>query len=125
MIEIRNFFKNNQIYKLSDMLQYGDYYWLYHPWHEHKRHEKKLAIHLEDTLEIFLPKNFMSLYMRPIDLIESVGYVNIMIRLSPSDDNLWELRNNRNLYRKSLSPHEYLYNFIMNNIPSMIYINKT
>jgi hypothetical protein len=124
MIEIRNFFKNNSIFKLSDMFKYGDYYWLYHPWQDLKKHERKLAIHLEDSLEVFLPKNYMSLYHRPIDLIESVGYVNTVIRLKPSDDNLWELRNNKNPYRKSLSPHEYLYNFIMNNIASMIYMNK-
>jgi ABC-type antimicrobial peptide transport system permease subunit len=40
------------------------------------------------------------------------------------DENEWELRNNKNLYRKSPNPLVFLYNFIMNNIPSMIYLNQ-
>jgi hypothetical protein len=66
----------------------------------------------------------MRIYPTPRDLIGCVGYLDAAIRLKPSDENEWELRNNKKLLKKSIHPLAYLYNFIMNNISSMIYLNK-
>jgi ABC-type antimicrobial peptide transport system permease subunit len=66
----------------------------------------------------------MTIYKTPRDLVDAVGYLNTVLRLKPKDDNEWELRNNKNLYKKAQNPLVYLYNFVMNNISSMVYLNK-
>ena len=66
----------------------------------------------------------MDIYQTPKEFVDQVGYLNSELFLRPSDDNEWEIRNNKNLYKNSPNPLVYLYNFIMNNIVSKIYINK-
>ena len=73
---------------------------------------------------MMLPKSFTLTFHTPQSLIQCVGYVNTVLNLQSRDENEWELRNNPKLYRKKTSPAIFLVNFIMNNIPSMFYLNK-
>ena len=66
----------------------------------------------------------MNIYKTPRELVDSVGYLNTVLRLKPKDDNEYDLRNNKRLFRKPHNPLVYLFNFVMNNISSMIYLNK-
>lgn len=93
-------------------------------WPSQKGFEKKLINYLQDKLYILVPKGFTKEFSTPSELIECAGYIDQVLQLRPRDENEWELRNNKNLYRKSPNPLVYLYNFIMNNIPSMIYLHQ-
>ena len=56
------------------------------------------------------------MFPTPRMLIDAVGGLDEMIKLKPKDENEWDMRHNKNLYRPSPSAHEYLYNFIVNTI---------
>lgn len=123
-IELRNFFNHNGIYKLQDMLQFENR-WLYTPWSIlQRKQEKKLSIYLEQILDVFLPENYMETYACPNELIEAVAYLNNPLKLRVTDDNVWELRHNKRLIKKKTSPIAMISNLVMNNIPSLIYVNK-
>ena len=83
-----------------------------------------MLIYFEDQLQLFLPKNFMQHYPTPRHLIDSAGYLNAILVLKPNEDNEQDLRKNPNLFRKKPNPIIYVYNFIMNNVVSMMYLNK-
>ena len=63
----------------------------------------------------------------PLDLIEYVSKVNQTLRLSEtfrgkiSERNEYQLQHNPNLYRRSVPGYIYLYNFIINRVPSDLY----
>lgn len=71
-----------------------------------------------------MPKGFTRIFKNPADLIECAGYIDQVLQLRPRDENEWELRNNKNLFRKKANALVYLYNFIMNNIPSAVYLHR-
>ncbi len=122
-IELRNFMLENGFLKFEDLRKNGDGVWMSVPWPA-RNIQQKLALHLQDKLYIILPKNFKEEFRTPAELIECTGFINQVIVLRPRDENEWELRNNKNLYRKSPNPLVFLYNYIMNNISSMIYLLK-
>lgn len=75
-------------------------------------------------MEVFLPENYISEYPTPSDLIEAVAYLYNPLKLRPTDDNVWELRYNKNLIKKKTSPISMVINLATNNIPSLIYMNR-
>ena len=79
---------------------------------------------MQDKLYIILPKDFQNEFRTPEELIVCVGYVDQVLQLRPRDENEWEIRNNKKLFRKSPNPLVYLYNFLMNNVSSKIYMMK-
>lgn len=76
---------------------------------------------MQDRLFLLLPKTYTQQWPRPQDLIEVAGYVDTALMLQANEQNEWELRNNKSLYRKSPNPLVYLFNFIMHNITSKVY----
>lgn len=116
-IEIRNFLNDQHLIKQSSKL--GDA-WICQQWPS-KKLEARLTLHLQDRLFILLPKNFTSMFQRPIDLIECVGYVDVPLFLMANEQNEYELRNNPKLFRKKPHPLVFLYNFIMNNMMTSVY----
>eukprot|EP00347_Sterkiella_histriomuscorum_P002460 403368062 len=124
-IELRNYLLTTGNLKYEDLKRYGETFWMNKAWPTNKRaFEKNLINYLQDKLYILIPRDFVKQFKTPADLIECAGYIDQVLVLRPRDENEWELRNNKNLYRKSPNPLVYLYNFIMNNIASMIYLNK-
>lgn len=93
-------------------------------WPTQKVFEKKLINYLQDKLYILVPKDFPLEFKTPADLIDCAGYINQVLVLRPTDENEWELRNNKNLFRKSPNPLIYFYNYVMNNISSMVYLYR-
>ena len=57
----------------------------------------------------------------PYDLIEYVSRIKEVLRLHENDRNDYQLENNPNLYRRSIPGYIYLFNFIMNRVPTDMY----
>jgi hypothetical protein len=115
-IEIRNFLIDNNLLKSN-----GNDSWVNLFWSGPAKKLEKLTLHMQDRLFILLPKNFIQAFPRPRDLIECVGYIDTPLALQAIEQNEFELRNNMKLYRKKPNPIVYLFNFVMNNITSMVY----
>ena len=69
----------------------------------------------------------MKMCETPLDLIDYVSKVKDVLRLQEtfrgkvSDRNEYHLLNNPNVYRRSTPGYIYLFNFIMNRVPSDLY----
>lgn len=93
----------------------------------YKVFEQKLYAHFQDSLKLFFPKDILRKCETPLELIEYVSKVKDTLRLQEtfrgkvSDRNEWHLLNNPNVSRRSLPAYRYLYNFIMNRVPSDLY----
>lgn len=78
-------------------------------------------------MKLFFPKDILRKCETPLELIEYVSKVKDTLRLQEtfrgkvSDRNEWHLHNNPNVSRRSLPAYRYLYNFIMNRVPSDLY----
>ena len=117
-IEIRNFLSDHGLLKPQQRLRDE---WAAQPWPLSKKLEQKLVLHMQDRLFLLLPKSYTQQFPRPWELIECVGYVDTPLVLQANEQNEYELRNNKSLYRKSPNPLVYLFNFIMHNITSKVY----
>jgi hypothetical protein len=89
--------------------------------------EQKLYAHFQDSLKLFLPKDILKKSETPLELFECVSKVKDTLRLQEtfrgkvSDRNEWHLLNNPNVSRKRTPAYMYVYNFIMNRVPSDLY----
>ena len=92
-----------------------------------KAFELKLFSHFQDAVKLYFPKEILKICETPLDLIEYVSKVKETLKLEEtfrgkvSDRNEYHLLNNPNLYRRSTPGYIYLYNFIMNRVPSDLY----
>ena len=72
---------------------------------------------------IILPNEFWLKFPTPSKLVDEVGFVDEALHLNFSDTkNQWDVRNNKKLYWPSKNPIFYIIQFVLNNIPSNIYI---
>mmetsp|Transcript_8579 Transcript_8579/g.7609 ORF Transcript_8579/g.7609 Transcript_8579/m.7609 type:complete len:102 (+) Transcript_8579:409-714(+) len=89
-----------------------------------KNLEKKLNIHLQQNLNIFLPNEWLTYYSRPIYLLEKIGRVKSVILLSDTEENEAIKRENKKIYLRKKNGVEKLLDYLMNNVPSDFYLMK-
>ena len=87
-------------------------------WPKMKNLEKKLNVHMQQNINIFLPNDWMAAYPTPKDLIEEISTIKTIVLLPVMD------KKNPKLYIKIKNPPERLIDFLMNNVPSDSYLMK-
>jgi len=112
-IELQHFFEDNKI-----EIEGFDEQW---PKSVYKQLEQKVQLYFQDNLKIYLPKDIFRLCETPNELIEHIGFTNVMLTLHPNERNEVIMEKNNVLYSRGIPGYEYLYYFIMNRIPSDIY----
>lgn len=102
-------------------------------WPQIKNLDKKLSVHLQTTINIFLPNDWLAYYSRPIYLLEKIGgvkrQVNIfntysILQLQDTVENEKIKRTNPNLYKRTKNGAEIFLDYVMNNVPSDLYLMK-
>ena len=86
-----------------------------------KTFEAKLTQYFQEELKLFFPKDIFKICSSPSELLDYVSKIKEVLRLKENDRNDIQIETNLNLYRKSIPGYIYLFNFIMNRVPTDIY----
>lgn len=120
-IELRNFCDENKITLNNDTdeweVQLGKQMTLV-------RFEQKLLQFFQEKLKIYLPTHILKTHKTPELLYEYVSMTRSMLKLQANDRNEIHLENNPRIYRRGIPGYIYYYNFIMNRVPSDLYLFK-
>ena len=89
--------------------------------------EQKIYLHFQDSLKLYFPKDFLTKYQTPEDLIDYVSKIKDVLKLQETFRGKVHWRNeeqmetNLNLYKRAIPAYMYLYNFMMNTVPTGLY----
>jgi len=72
-------------------------------------------------VKVFLPKDVLKQCETPNELIEFIGITNTILKLQECDRNEVHYETNPFIYRRKIALYMYLFNFVMNRVPSDIY----
>lgn len=92
-----------------------------------KNFEAKLINAFQNNLKIYLPTKITEMKKTPKDLINYVSDVDAVLRLVENDENDIYLENDKEktIMRVRKPAYKYVLNFLMNYIPSDLYLELT
>ncbi len=89
--------------------------------------EQKINQHFQDALKLYFPKDMLAKYPTPNELIDYVSKIKDVLKLQETfrgkvhERNEEQLLTNPNLYKRAIPAYMYLYNFMMNRVPTDLY----